>query len=163
MKTLAALMILAILAGCAAGHGPEAANGDVGASPPIRVAVAIDTKGKSLGAYQLVVQYQPSEARIRSITALQRGAVISEFPGAPIHDPGSFESGSTRIFGYNPGAATPQGPYAVCSIEFERVGGPRSPLQVIVEGLFDSSAPPKRLEDSAIVLSRYDLDFTRPD
>ncbi len=159
MRTSIAILLTLSLAACATGKGPNTTPTDKGPGTRITLDVEIDTKGVPIGAYQIVVVHDAAEAKIVAVGP----ARDANFAGTPNFDPGTFDSGATRITGYQLRAAPAKGPVKLASVVFQRLGAPRSPVNVKVERLYDVSNPPKEITRFDVVTSRTALDFGVPD
>ncbi|MBI2932914.1 MAG: hypothetical protein HYY16_14815 [Planctomycetes bacterium] len=149
-----------MIAGCASGRS-EPPSTLLHESPPrVTLHVGIDTKGVPLGTYLIRIVRDPAEARITQICPTPG----TEFLGAPTFDPLSFPSQATRVTGYSLRQPPPRGPYRLLTIVFEQAGvSARSPVDFIVERLYDTSNPPQRITEYQVIQSRPTLDFAHPD
>ncbi len=159
MRTLITILLPLSLAACATGGGPKPMTPDAGPGTRITLNVEIDTKGVPVGAYQIVIVHDAAEAKIVHVGP----ARDANFAGAPSFDPGTFDSGATRITGYQMRAVPAKGPIKLVTVVFQRLGAPRSPVNVKVERLYDVSNPPKEITRFDVVASRTALDFGVPD
>jgi hypothetical protein len=152
-------LALLLAAGCGTGAAPRAAPVGPGA-PRIAIRVEIDTKGVPLGAYQLSIVYDRAEAKIVEV----RPTTGSDFVGKPNFHDATFATGHTRVTGYSTRQGMPAEPYRLLTVTFESLDGPRrSPVNVNVERLYDTSRPPREITRFDVAKSRDTLDFSQPD
>jgi len=117
------------------------------------VDVFVEPAGRKLGAYDLVVKFDPAVVRIARIERVDGG-----FPGAPMVSPDSFASGSTRIISLQAGRQVSGSRIAVARVYFRPVSAGRSAIYVEVKDLYDPGS--QRVLGSA-VLSTDEVTVTR--
>ena len=144
------LLVCAASAGCmasgareesAAAPSPGASNGgapqQAGRFAAAPVLLTVDPGARSLGAYELVLRYDPAVARVSAVRQPGPGG----FPATPMSDPSTWRSGATPILGFVVGEA-PAGRIGVAVIEFERVAEGESSLSVSVRSLYSPDGKP---------------------
>ncbi len=158
MKYVSVLALLLVV-GCGTGAAPRAAPDGPGARR-VTMRVEIDTKGVPLGAYQLSIVYDRAEAKIVEL----RPTTGSDFFGKPNFHDATFTTGHTRVTAYSTRQGVPSEPYRLLTITFESLDGPRrSPVNVNVERLYDTSRPPREITRFDVTKSRDTLDFSVAD
>lgn len=158
MRWLPALALALLAAGCTTDPRFTSSN-EAGPGRRITLNVAVDTKGVPLGSYQIVIAFDPADARIVSI----RQPADAEFRGAPRFSPAAFTRGQVRVTGYSLRQSKPSRPYQVIAVLFEQIGAVRSHVGIDVERLYDTSNPPLEMTRFDVLPSRDALDFSRPD
>lgn len=147
MRPLPALLLLS---GCAAYSRESAPSGrsDVAGlaasslqSPVREVHLHIDIPSERFAAYQFLVRWDPAVARIGSIKPCQADG----FPANPEFDPAVFTTGTTRIIA-SALHGLGRGDYHLLTIAFEKVAAGKTAVEVVVEGLYDDSPMPRRVE-----------------
>ncbi len=104
-----------------------------------QVHIHLDTGDRRMTAYQILLHFDPSIARIASIERCDHRT----FPGDPEFDPKSFRRGLTRILASRTGGAK-AGELHLLTIRFEKAGAGTTPIDVAVEALYDDASPPKK-------------------
>lgn len=157
MRSLAALPLLA-LAACAVGDPRE--NGGVVKGPrepqEQKFHVHMATGGARLGAYTVVVTWNPADAVIERITP----CTASKFPGSPQFPTGAFLNGRIRIWGLTTDRRhdVPE-EYDLLSITFRGLRPVRAQIKVELEAAYDTSRKPQPLP-ARLNAFPPELDFT---
>ena len=130
MRAAAALGLL-LLAGCAA-RAPKRAEGG-------EWHVHVNTDGKSLGAYTLVINYDARVAVIESIES----CAVRRFRGTPEYDPETFTTGETRVTSLDafPRRA-PDEDYHLLRIAFRRIAAGALTASAKIEKLYGRVSQP---------------------
>lgn len=159
MKALGAAILLGVLTGCASSAVLDRATDSAGIDARrTQVAVALDTHGVAIGGYQVVVRWDPSVAIIAGIHA----ADGADFDGLPLSDPATYASGATRVIGYRKTVRKPHDASAIFTITFAGVdGGLSSPVEVVIERVYDAATPPRQITDCPVDLRPAKIDFSR--
>ena len=150
MKRL--LLILLLLCGCAgATKRPSESYIAVEKSEQSdpaekKVHVHLDTGKHRMTAYQILLHFDPSIARIESIDRCDH----QTFPSEPEFDTASFRRGLTRILASRSEGA-PAGELHLLTITFQKNGSGSSPVDVVVEALYDDTNPPKKFSGTLSV------------
>jgi len=159
------LPLCAVLAGCSAaeprqdgtevsstaGHG-EAPSPAAGRTGAVSVTLSVDPGARALGAYELVLRYDPAVIRVCAVW--QPGG--RGFPATPLSDTSTWRTGSTPILGFVVRDAPP-GRIDVATVEFEWVAQGESSLSVSVRSLYSpegNSIPGTALVTPARLSSR---------
>ncbi|GEM_PF-3113451 len=143
VRRVAVLIMAGVLAGCAsAPMKMERAGGAEIARTREKqgtvVSVRIDTGDRPLGAYTVVLRYDPEAARVLDVEAPGPGG----FPGAPMADPATFDTGATPIVGFHVGRAHPRGRVEIARVLLEPRGGGSAGLSVSVRSLYGPGGKP---------------------
>jgi hypothetical protein len=120
---------------------------------PEYVDVFVEPAGKKLGAYDLVVSFNPSIVRISRVERVAEG-----FPGAPMVNCDTFTSGSTRIISLQAGAQVSSGRIAIARVYFSPVSPGRTGIAVDINNIYDPGS--QRILGSA-TLSATELVVSR--
>ncbi len=142
--------LLALLSGCS-GYAParedSAGRNTFGLTvqskaPAVReVHVHIDIPSERFAAYQFLVRWDPAVARIRSIQPCR----ADSFPADPEFDPATFTTGAARVIA-SALHGLGHGDFHLLTIAFERVAPGKTTVEVVVEGLYDDSPMPRRVD-----------------
>jgi hypothetical protein len=131
-------VLLAALAGCSAGErmeesAPAQARESGGASPS-SVVVSVDVGSRTLGAYELVLHYDPAVVAVREIRPVPNAA-----GGFPMTDRSTYRSGATPIVGLG---LELSGRIDVAWVELQGLKAGESSLSVSVRTLVTSDGKP---------------------
>jgi hypothetical protein len=115
--------------------------------------IHVDIKSGRFAAYQFRIKWDPKIARIVSL----RPCRASAFPANPECDPSKFSTGEVIVL-----AASTLGygvdNYHLLTVTFERVSAGTTPVEVIVEALYDDSEPPRRA-DGVLEVTPREISF----
>ncbi|GEM_PF-5178297 len=112
------------------------------------VHVHLEVPGAGLGAYQLVVRWDPTVARLVSLEPCR----THPFDGSPEFDRGGFFTGEVRVFSTAVrGRLGGGGRYDLLTLRFERAGPGRARVDVAVEALYDDAPSPRKVSGSLTV------------
>jgi hypothetical protein len=122
----------------------EKAGGEGRMAEPMQVQeddsvdVTVDVGTALLGAYQLILTYDPSAVAVDAVLPPGAGG----FPGRPMSDSKTFDSGRTPIVGLHVGGTLPGGIVFVARVRFRPKMGGRHPISVSATGLFTPDGKP---------------------
>lgn len=131
-----------ILAGCAAAPrsaemaSPARAVTDE-ARRPGTIVVAVDTGGKPLGAYELVIHFDADSVRLVQVDGIRGG-----FPAEPVTDPKMYATGATPVLGFHIAGYRRGGAIPVAQLAFDGNPGASSTLSVSVRALYTPEGEP---------------------
>lgn len=104
---------------------------------PPEVSLWFDTQGKPLGAYSVILKFDPNVIQIKKV----RGG-DSYFSGLPFVDKKDFQRGQVRIMAYHPHEAGPAGQILVARIAFKGIQPGLANLELKVETLANTQGDP---------------------
>lgn len=123
------------------GPGTEAEGAAAGQVPRVRpedVTIILDTGEATLGAYTVVLDFDPAVAVVESV----RGGAEPSFRADPASHPPAFASGTVRLAGLQLGEGGPRGLVQVARVRFRAVSPGRTELRVRVEVAADPAGSP---------------------
>ena len=135
MRAAAALALLAVL-GCSSGPRAEYRAADLPRDPDLAAwHVHLDARDRLLGAYTIILRFNPKVAVIRSIEP----CAVRHFKGSPEYDPDSLTSGVTRVTSLDAfPSKKPDNEYHLLTVTFGRVGGGTLEATAEIERLYDA-------------------------
>ena len=147
IRTFMALsMLVLILVSCSSSPNVEDGGGAKNHVPvnsnslvimPSEVNLWFDTQGKPLGAYSVVLKYDPNIVQIAEVKGGE-----SYFSGVPYVDKKDFQKGQVRIMAYHPHESGPAGQILVARIYFKAIQPGLAHLDLKVETLVNPQGDP---------------------
>ena len=132
-------LALLLLTGCMAAPSSELRTPNDPAPAHVDWTLRVDTEGRKLGSYTLVIRFNPEVAHVVGI----QGS-LGDFEGKPVYDPGAFSSGCLRVAGVDPfpSSGPPPHGYPLFAVTFRRASRGMLHARVEIEKLYDENDKP---------------------